>query len=165
MCLTRRHIVLNVSIHALLEGDGRSQVALECPWRFNPRPYKRDDERLHATGKRITRFNPRPLHKGRQVIPLLRAAHCAAVFQSALPSRGVTCRGKCIADVPHVSIHAPTRGATSPTSTPLNCPTSFQSTPLHEGRRDGAIYNYHKCLFQSTPLHVGRRLMHLTSIG
>ena len=31
----------------------------------------------------------------------------------------------------------------------------FQSTPLCEGRRDGAIYNYHKCLFQSTPLHEG----------
>ena len=50
------------------------------------------------------------------------------------PTRGATNIVKFVKNVVNVSIHAPTRGATTQDAL-LKFPREFQSTPPHEGRR------------------------------
>ena len=56
----------------------------------------------------------------------------------------------------HVSIHAPTWGATSRAATAADSLIWFQSTPPHGGRLDLYAFVVFKFQFQSTPPHGGR---------
>ena len=57
---------------------------------------------------------------------------------------------------PVISIHAPPRGATTPTTQIGD--TKFQFTPLREGRHQRVAYASKVGQFQFTPLREGRQL-------
>ena len=75
---------------------------------FNPRPHARGDGKTETDSQGVTRFNPRPHARGDK-------------------------HGSITLDISTVSIHAPTRGATT-TKSRYYYQMQFQSTPPREGR-------------------------------
>jgi len=120
-------------------------------------------------------FQSTPLHKGR---PIASVDECSlSTFQSTPLHKGRLhdichknsleyfnprpyTRGDfyCFTDfnAPHISIHAPTQGATKRIY-PEPISMLFQSTPLHKGRPKISSTVSPNSIFQSTPLHKGRR--------
>ena len=72
------------------------------------------------------------------------------------PTRGATSRGTCRRRIFVVSIHAPTRGATNIRSTSSSAPTTFQSTRPHGARPDAYWIAAWLLEFQSTRPHGAR---------
>ena len=111
-------------------GDEAGKPHLTGSLSFNPRPHTRGDRGVCRNHASVQGFNPRPHTRGdtpKVAKQLVRAVSIHA------PTRGATSsvravNGKCV-----VSIHAPTRGATMASSF-TSCSFTFQSTPPRGGR-------------------------------
>ena len=102
-----------ISIHAPTRGATKNR-----PWKnhsnnyFNPRSHERSDATPTTSRHQLGNFNPRSHERS--------DGHCLDLFHPSsgisihAPTRGATSprNKKCVADA--ISIHAPTRGATSP---------------------------------------------------
>ena len=99
---------------------------------FNPRPFASGDERRAERPGGARRFNPRPFTRGDRELMDFLSQYDVSIHA---PSRGATFQGGGQRGRRPVSIHAPSRGTTS-TSFTSAASAPFQSTPLHEGRRD-----------------------------
>ncbi len=99
------------------------------------------------------KFQFTPLREGRP--PLLTFRRGAAHFNSRPSARGDRLRSD-TQTYRNISIHAPPRGATPPTS-PISSEKLFQFTPLREGRHDKKRRDAVVLIFQFTPLREGRR--------
>ena len=123
-------------------------------WSFNPRPHAGGDKICLQNTLNQREFQSTPPRGGRRFfLPISRVN---ISFQST-PPRGGRLAQPCQywLSVPHVSIHAPTRGATCRCSSPA-CAMSFQSTPPRGGRLLHTIHTLAGHMFQSTPPRGGR---------
>ena len=112
--------------HAAEDSDRvDGQVSIHAPTRGATSP--------SSSRQQVSKFQSTPLHEGRLVEP--------------------TCRNS----VNNVSIHAPTRGATRGPSRTAPARTSFNPRPYTRGDVSVAVALVRTVQFQSTPLHEGRR--------
>ena len=145
-----------VSIHAPTRGATSILMwltTLMCC--FNPRPHARGDPKESWSLLNPASFNPRPPARG----DFLRGLHfhqCMS-FNPRPHARGDVLNYVALQNVFIVSIHAPTRGATSHLLTWWYERVQFQSTPPREGRRWIMLHCKMYSLFQSTPPREGRR--------
>ena len=137
----------------LREGRHGRWALLPLHLHFNSRPSARGD--FVAFRQRLPcKFQFTPLREGRLL--WLFDNVCPANFNSRPSARGDGESFSCLLWL-FISIHAPPRGATSSAATRMSAASTFQFTPLREGRpcvprrADGA------CAFQFTPLREGRR--------
>ena len=108
-------------------------------------------------------FQSTPLREGRHALKIEK--YYVDGFQSTPPREGRR-HGDGVVEAPYaVSIHAPARGATSTWSTSAPGWSTFQSTPLREGRQAVLKLMLTKREFQSTPLSEGRPGLSLPSGG
>ena len=166
----------NISIHAPPRGATRLAGCVEDrAFYFNSRPSARGDvakNEVLATGK-IFQFTPlregrrQNDHQGKRPRPISIHApprgatgfphhvRCAGHISIHAPPRGATLRESRKGVARNISIHAPPRGATRTRC--ASCKrTSFQFTPLREGRRGYGVFLQSRPSFQFTPLREGR---------
>ena len=124
----------------------------EC---FNPRPHAAGDQFADAFAVRIIGFNPRPHAAGDPVqrLPCMSDASCFNPRPHAAGDRRLCDR---LRPGCHVSIHARTRRATSPSNGDATTCQMFQSTPARGGRPSAQPPAAAYATFQSTPARGGR---------
>ena len=88
-------------------------------------------------------------------MPLSDSSRGLSDFNSRPSARGDASSGVHHVIPALISIHAPPRGATE-TGYEKSKQSTFQFTPLREGRRSGRFPDLPTCLFQFTPLREGR---------
>ena len=144
-----------ISIHAPPRGattrssaSGRSAI-----FQFTPLREGRPSCRLHRFGVRTFQFTP--LREGRPRVDG-RGSAGRHHFNSRPSARGDVKTGEEIRIAHDISIHAPPRGATRHTARNSGY-TSFQFTPLREGRRAGATVTYQRDVLYIISIHAPPR--------
>ena len=116
--------------------------------RFNPRTHEGCDSFCRYSNRMTTSFNPRT-HEGCDIF-YINDVKCATKFQSTHP-RGVRrARARKTNMAHHVSIHAPTRGATRPWKHLSATTCRFQSTHPRGVRPLRYVKDNNGVWFQST---------------
>ena len=134
-------------------GDPHTRVSADLRSDFNSRPSARGDLR-DALWRSAQEFQFTPLREGRQNLDW---AYKSIKISIHAPPRGATARcSQLYCDV-LISIHAPPRGATALGWGKKRWKTSFQFTPLREGRQYKTPTPRRRLRFQFTPLREGRR--------
>ena len=133
-------------------GDPHTRVSADLRSDFNSRPSARGDLR-DALWRSAQEFQFTPLREGRQNLDW---AYKSIKISIHAPPRGATARcSQLYCDV-LISIHAPPRGATKGRAHGNIGVTTFQFTPLREGRRCSPSLPVYLQVFQFTPLREGR---------
>ncbi len=125
---------VSISIHAPTQGA----TVLHCVWfmdflHFNPRPYARGDLFRFWSMILVYNFNPRPYARG-DLDVLCMSYDYVRYFNPRPYARGDDEVDKNVLRLIHISIHAPTQGATIKHHS-KTASFTFQSTPLRKGRR------------------------------
>ena len=124
-----------------------------CRFYFNPRSYKRSDHYHRIHNRPIHHFNPRSYKRSDYF--LMSFTTCSSNFNPRSYKRSDdSIYG--IHSVAFISIHAPTRGATSEQRNIMSAPR-FQSTLLQEERPNCNLTSSPPALFQSTLLQEERQ--------
>ena len=123
---------------------------------FNPRPREGGDVRTVRCRVRWKLFQSTPPRRGRHSFHRCRNYHSAG-FNPRPREGGADCPPSESSAYPHVSIHAPAKGATSSVSSMTLVRSLFQSTPPRRGRQSSSDMAAMKQQFQSTPPRRGRR--------
>ena len=141
-----------ISIHAPPRGATAVSATMSRLRDFNSRPSARGDLR-DALWRSAQEFQFTPLREGRQNLDW---AYKSIKISIHAPPRGATARcSQLYCDV-LISIHAPPRGATKGRAHGNIGVTTFQFTPLREGRRCSPSLPVYLQVFQFTPLREGR---------
>ncbi len=129
-----KKIEIHVSIHAPTRGATTPQAhhtnTLLC---FNPRTYTRCDLTYLCKSYKSCGFNPRTYT--RCDLTYLCKSYKSCGFNPRTYTRCDGINPVDLFNLKHVSIHAPTRGATSSTGNIFSINELFQSTHLHEVRQ------------------------------
>ena len=132
-------------------------VSAACsPFLFQFTPLREGRRWLYTQPSFSRHFNSRPSARGDQ--NRRNGLYAADYFNSRPSARGDFFCGENRLRTMGISIHAPPRGATGNLSG-LIAPSSFQFTPLREGRPLRFSFPHATRVFQFTPLREGRRLV------
>ncbi len=120
---------------------------------FNPRPHAGGDMMTRGRWRRRFEFQSTPPRRGRQSLCL--STHRIRSFNPRPHAGGDFAAGRIVAQ-DHVSIHAPTQGATQAGAESALALAAFQSTPPRRGRPKTRRASTRSSGFQSTPPRRGR---------
>ena len=147
-----------ISIHAPPRGATTQLLVLATPiLYFNSRPSARGDEYSSFVSCTGVLFQFTPLREGRHLWRCLRCPEHKFQFTPLREGRRET--GIHMRDCERISIHAPPRGATLPSTVSDTAHASFQFTPLREGRRLKRYVAQCRTYFNSRPSARGDELM------
>ena len=144
-----------ISIHAPTRGATReAKPPIPISFNFNPRSYKRSDKSNYVFIKCSNNFNPRS-YKRSDILLYNLYVQCQISIHA--PTRGATSRTSGVLSTIFISIHAPTRGATCQPYTPSHsCLISIHAPTRGATKRMDD--NLRNAQFQSTLLQEERRI-------
>ena len=137
-----------VSIHAPTKGATVDESKLRYIIMFQSTLPRRERLAKCVWYSKHCRFNPRS-HEGSDCIRITVGVLVIYVSIHA-PTKGATTTAAPAHSLPMVSIHAPTKGATIPSSIPSVKPSLFQSTLPRRERRERCCFVQYYGGFQST---------------
>ena len=132
----------------LREGRLPTMRVLIAFFDFNSRPSARGDVTMTTKQRNRVLFQFTPLREGRPLAPLHFLLKVAISIHA--PPRGATLVDASVFALCKISIHAPPRGATRKNALVLSS-TTFQFTPLREGRRSDGGHFRNRQDFNSRP--------------